>query len=49
VPVLVTGGITEGPFAEKVLQDGNADFIGVGRALLRDPDWVIKAKASLSE
>jgi len=49
VPVLVTGGITEGPFAEKVLQDGNADLIGVGRALLRDPDWVIKAKASLSE
>lgn len=47
IPVLVTGGITEGTFAEKVLQDGHADLIGVGRALLRDPKWVEKAKASL--
>ncbi|HHY75875.1 MAG TPA: NADH:flavin oxidoreductase [Firmicutes bacterium] len=44
VPVMVTGGITEAAFAEKVLQDGHADLIGIGRALLRDPNWVIKAK-----
>ncbi|MGI6666076.1 MAG: tRNA-dihydrouridine synthase [Bacillota bacterium] len=47
VPVLVTGGIIEGAFAEKVLKDGHADLIGVGRALLRDPDWVLKARATL--
>jgi 2,4-dienoyl-CoA reductase-like NADH-dependent reductase (Old Yellow Enzyme family) len=47
---MVTGGITEGAFAEKVLKDGHADLIGVGRALLRDPDWVMKARArTLSE
>ncbi len=47
VPVMVTGGITEGTFAEKVLKDGHADLIGVGRALLKDPDWVMKARAAL--
>ncbi len=47
VPVMVTGGITEGAFAEKVLKDGHANLIGVGRALLRDPDWVMKARAAL--
>ncbi|MGE5579097.1 MAG: NADH:flavin oxidoreductase [Bacillota bacterium] len=47
VPVLVTGGITEGAFAEKVLQDGHADLIGVGRGILRDPKWVEKARASV--
>ncbi len=48
VPVMVTGGITEAAFAEKVLKDGHADLIGIGRALLRDPDWVMKAKESES-
>lgn len=47
IPVMVTGGITEGPFAEKVLAAGDADLIGIGRALLRDPDWVMKAKEIL--
>jgi 2,4-dienoyl-CoA reductase-like NADH-dependent reductase (Old Yellow Enzyme family) len=47
VPVMVTGGIMEGSFAEKVLQEGNADLIGVGRGILRDPEWVKKAKASV--
>lgn len=47
VPVMVTGGITEGTFAEKELKDGHADLIGVGRALLKDPDWVMKARAAL--
>lgn len=47
IPVMVTGGITEGGFAEKVLQDGAADLIGIGRALLRDPDWVTKAREIL--
>jgi NADPH2 dehydrogenase len=43
IPVMVTGGITEPEFANKVLTDGHADLIGVGRALLRDPLWVTKA------
>lgn len=48
VPVIVTGGIVEGSFAESVLQEGKADLIGVGRAMLRDKDWVSHAKQSLN-
>ena len=47
IPVLVTGGITEGVFAEQVLRDGHADLIGVGRGILRDPKWVEKARESV--
>lgn len=47
IPVMVTGGITEGQLAEKVLQEGHADLIGVGRGLLGDPKWVVKARESL--
>lgn len=47
IPVLVTGGILEGAFAEKVLRDGHADLIGVGRGILRDPKWVEKARQAV--
>lgn len=47
IPVLVTGGITDAHFAEKILEEGHADLIGVGRAILRDPSWVLKARNSL--
>ncbi len=47
IPVMVTGGIADGAFAEKVLQEGNADLIGVGRGILRDPKWVEKAKQAV--
>ncbi|MGE5561582.1 MAG: tRNA-dihydrouridine synthase [Chloroflexota bacterium] len=47
IPVMVTGGITEAQFAERVLQDGDADLIGIGRALLRNPRWVIEARQTL--
>ena len=36
IPVLLTGGITEKVAAEKLLEDGEADLIGVGRAFLKD-------------
>lgn len=48
VPVLVTGGVTEPRAAEELLRSGLADLIGVGRALLRDPDWAVKAQAELA-
>ena len=38
-PVLLTGGVTEAEQAELLLQRGAADLIGVGRALMQDPDW----------
>jgi len=39
IPVLVTGGITEIEDAEKILTEGKADLIGVGRALMRNANW----------
>ena len=43
IPVLVTGGVTDIHDAEKLLQEGVADLIGVGRALLKDGDWSVRA------
>ena len=39
VPVILTGGVTEARDMENLLQEGVADLIGVGRALLKDPMW----------
>jgi 2,4-dienoyl-CoA reductase-like NADH-dependent reductase (Old Yellow Enzyme family) len=47
VPVLVTGGITHATLAEEILQEGHADLIGVGRAILQDSGWVIKAREAM--
>lgn len=43
VLVILTGGVTTGKAAKKLLPDGYADLIGVGRALLADSDWPEKA------
>ena len=39
IPVLLTGGVNTVAEAEALLAAGDADLIGVGRALLKDPDW----------
>lgn len=39
VPVLLTGGIVEGETAERLLQEKACDMVGIGRALLKDPNW----------
>ncbi len=49
IPVMVTGGITTPGFADEVIRKEQADLVGIGRALLRDPRWAIKAKAALTE
>lgn len=36
IPVLLTGGIVDGETAERLLAEGKADMIGIGRALLKD-------------
>jgi len=45
IPVMAVGKLGYPELAEKVLQDGKADFIILGRALLADPDWPNKVKA----
>jgi 2,4-dienoyl-CoA reductase-like NADH-dependent reductase (Old Yellow Enzyme family) len=48
IPVMVTGGIGEPDLADRAIREGWADLIGVGRAMLNDPDWARKAIAHLS-
>ncbi|MDO4977360.1 MAG: NADH:flavin oxidoreductase [Eubacteriales bacterium] len=39
IPVLVTGGVKTVADAERLLQEGKADLIGVGRAITADANW----------
>ncbi|MEA4884084.1 MAG: NADH:flavin oxidoreductase [Clostridia bacterium] len=48
VPVMATGGITTPSFADSLIREGKADLVGIGRALLADPDWPIRAKRALT-
>jgi NADPH2 dehydrogenase len=43
VPVLVTGGIAEPDLADLAVREGWADLVGIGRAMLNDPEWARKA------
>ncbi len=43
VPVILTGGVQTGQDAERLLQEGAADLIGVGRALMQDAGWSERA------
>lgn len=38
-PVMLTGGVRTPEQARRLLDDGAADLIGVGRAMLRNPRW----------
>ena len=50
IPVLAVGRLDEPELAEQVLKDGKADFIGLGRAVIADPDWPQKvASGQLDE
>jgi len=45
IPVGVAGRIRHPDWAQEVLSKGQADFIGLGRPFLADPDWPRKAQA----
>ncbi len=47
VPVIVTGGIRDPFRADRIIRDGKADLVGVGRAMLEDPEWAAKAIQAL--
>ena len=44
VTLIANCGIHEPALAEKLLEDGTADFIGINRPLLADPDYVDKVR-----
>jgi 2,4-dienoyl-CoA reductase-like NADH-dependent reductase (Old Yellow Enzyme family)/thioredoxin reductase len=43
IPVVAAGRLDDPELAEQILRDGKADFIGLGRGLIADPDWPQKA------
>ena len=45
-PVLVAGRINQPQIAEEILKQGQADMIGLGRALIADPDFVNKISSN---
>ena len=47
MPVIVTGRFRMPDIAEEALTAGQADLIGVGRALLADPEWATKVREGL--
>lgn len=48
-PVTAVGQITEPAQAEEILQRGEVEVIMLGRAVLRDPHWPLRAAAELGE
>lgn len=44
IPVITVGSIREPQFAERILAEGKADFVAIGRGLISDPEWARKAK-----
>lgn len=49
VPIIAVGKLGYPELAEKVLEEGKADFIAMGRPLLADPEWPIKVKEGRPE
>lgn len=48
VPVIVTGGLSDPAEADRIVREGHADLIGIGRAMLNDAEWARHAIAALS-
>ncbi len=47
IPTAAVGLITESEQADKVIREGRADLVVMGRELLRDPQWPLRAAAAL--
>ena len=43
VPVVGVGGIEDPAYADRLVREGIVDLVAVGRVLLKDPEWAIKA------
>ncbi len=44
LPVIVAGRINTPELAERIIEDGHADIVGLSRPLIADPEWVRKAE-----
>lgn len=44
IPVMTSGQLGDPEIAEKAIEDGIVDYVGLGRAILADPNWASKLK-----
>jgi len=44
IPIIAGGGFRNPDKCEEILADGVADFVGMARTFIADPEWPIKAK-----
>jgi 2,4-dienoyl-CoA reductase (NADPH2) len=49
IPIIVGQRITSPELAERILAEGQADLVGMARAFIADPEWVIKAFTGQAE
>lgn len=49
VPVIAVGKLRDPALADRVVAEGRADFVAIGRTLLADPDWPNKAREGRTE
>jgi len=49
IPVIGVQAIRKPEEAERILEEGKADIVALGRALIADPDWVKKAEEGRPE
>jgi 2,4-dienoyl-CoA reductase-like NADH-dependent reductase (Old Yellow Enzyme family) len=49
VPVMAVGRINRPEVAEAILTEGRADWIGIGRQLIADPQWPLKVSEGRSQ
>ncbi len=47
IPIIVTGGIKTGTKANEIIEKGIADFVGVGRTLLKEKEWAYKERLKM--
>lgn len=43
IPIITVGVIREPEFANQIIKQGDADFVAIGRGLIADPFWPLKA------
>lgn len=49
LPVIAVNNVKEPWLAEQMLAENLVDFVGLGRAVVADPQWALKAKAGREE
>jgi NADPH2 dehydrogenase len=47
VPIIVAGGLSNPYDGERVVAEGQADFVAMGSAMLKDPEWTSHAREKL--